>query len=165
MTVLVTYASKHGSTRGIAEAIGRRLGERGLDAEVRPVVEVPDLERYDTVVLGSAVYLGAWLKEAQAFVDRHEDTLRHMPLWLFSSGPTAADQGMDLAVSVKTRERLDALGARDHHLFRAALDAKKLGLLERTAIKAAKQPLGDFREWSDIETWADSIASGIGTHA
>ena len=165
MTVLVTYASKHGSTQGIAEAIGRRLRERGLDAEVRSVREVKDLEPYDTVVLGSAVYLGAWLKEAQAFLDRHEEVLRRTPLWLFSSGPTAADQGMDLAVSVKTRERLDALGARDHHLFRAALDAKKLGLLERTAIKAAKQPLGDFRDWSDIEAWADSIASAVGTRA
>lgn len=162
MTVLVTYASKHGSTQGIAEAIGERLRGRGLDAEVRPVREVKGLEPYDTVVLGSAVYLGAWMKEAQAFLDRHEAALREVPLWLFSSGPTAADQGMDLAVSVKTRERLDALGARDHHLFRAALDAKRLNLLERTAIKAAKQPLGDFRNWNDVQRWADSIADGDG---
>jgi hypothetical protein len=49
--------------------------------------------------------------------------------------------------------------ARDHHLFRAALDAKELRFLERTAIKAAKQPLGDFRDPSDIERWADSIAA------
>lgn len=165
MTVLVAYASKHGSTQGIAEAIGERLRERGLDAEVRPVREVDSLERYDTVVLGSAVYLGAWLKEATAFLDRHEDRMRRVPLWLFSSGPTAADQGMDLAVSAKTQQRLDALGARDHHLFRAALDAKKLSFLERTAIKAAKQPIGDFRDWTDIERWADSIADGIGTDA
>jgi menaquinone-dependent protoporphyrinogen oxidase len=165
MTVLVAYASKHGSTQGIAEAIGERLRERGVDAEVRPVREVDGLERYDTVVLGSAVYLGAWLKEATAFLDRHEERLRRVPLWLFSSGPTAADQGMDLAVSAKLRERLDALGAPDHHLFRAALDAKKLSLLERTAIKAAKQPTGDFRDWTDIERWADSIANSIGTDA
>ena len=158
MTVLVTYASKHRSTQGIAEAIGSRLGERGLDAEVRPVVEVPDLERYDTVILGSAVYFGAWLQEAQAFLDRHEEALRRVPLWLFSSGPTAPDEGMDVAVSAKLREQLDGLGARDHHLFRGALDRKELGLLERTAVKAARQPIGDFRDWSEIEAWADSIA-------
>jgi menaquinone-dependent protoporphyrinogen oxidase len=158
MTVLVTYASKHGSTQGIAEAIGRRLHERGVDAEVRPVREVKDLERYDTVVLGSAVYLGAWMKDATAFLDRHEETLRGVPLWLFSSGPTAEGEGMDLAVSVKTQQRLGALGARDHHLFRAALDPKRLNILERAAIRAAKSPIGDFRDWSDIEAWADSIA-------
>ena len=160
MTVLVTYASKHGSTQGIAGAIGERLRERGLDAEVRPVREVKGLERYDTVVPGSAVYLGAWMKEATAFLDRHDDALRGIPLWLFSSGPTA-DDPMDLAVSVKTQQRLDALGARDHHLFRAALDPKRLNLLERTAIKAAKSPIGDFRDWSDIERWADAIADTV----
>lgn len=160
MTVLVTYASKHGATQGIAEAIGERLRERGLDAEVRPVREVKGLERYDKIVLGSAVYLGAWLKDATAFLDRHEEALRRLPLWLYSSGPTA-DDPMDLAVSVKTRQRLDALGARDHHLFRAALDPKRLNLLERTAIKAAKSPIGDFRDWSDIERWADAIADTV----
>lgn len=158
MTVLVTYASKHGSTQGIAEAIGERLRGRGLDAEVRPVREVKGLESYGTVVLGSAVYLGAWMKDAVAFLDRHEDALRRVPLWLFSSGPTAADQGLDVAVSAKLRTRLDTLGARDHHLFRAALDPKRLNLFERSAVKAAKQPLGDYRDWADIEAWADSIA-------
>jgi menaquinone-dependent protoporphyrinogen oxidase len=161
MTVLVTYASKHGSTQGIAEAIGERLRGRRLDTEVRPVREVKGLEPYDTMVLGSAVYLGAWMKEAQAFLDRHEAALRGVPLWLFSSGPTAADEGLDVAVSAKLRTRLDRLGARDHHLFRAALDPKRLNLFERSAVKAAKQPLGDFRDWEDIERWADSIADAL----
>ncbi len=165
MTVLVAYATKHGSTEGIAEAIGRRLRERGLDAEVRPVREVTDLGPYETVVLGSAVYLGAWLKEAQAFLDTHEEPLRRRSLWLFSSGPTAPDQGMDVAVSATLRERLDTLGARDHHLFRGALDRKRLGLLERAAIRAAKQPLGDFRDWADIEAWADRVAAAAGALA
>jgi menaquinone-dependent protoporphyrinogen oxidase len=90
MTLLVAYASKHGSTQGIAEAIGKRLRERGLDTDVRPVREVDGLERYDTIVLGSAVYLGAWLKEAMAFVDRLEATLRRVPLWLCSSGSASS---------------------------------------------------------------------------
>lgn len=52
---------------------------------------------------------------------------------------------MELAVSEKRWLRLDAVGARDHHLFRGALDPKHLGFLERKAIKTAKSPLGDFR--------------------
>jgi menaquinone-dependent protoporphyrinogen oxidase len=157
MTVLVTYASKHGSTKGIAEAIGERLRQRGVDAVVRPVRDVADVERYDAVVVGSAVYLGSWMKDALSFLDRNAEVLRRIPVWLFSSGPTAADP-MDRAVSVKQLRRLDAVGANDHHLFRGALDPEGLGLLERGAVKAAKQPLGDFREWSDVDRWADSIA-------
>jgi menaquinone-dependent protoporphyrinogen oxidase len=157
MTVLVAYASKHGSTQGIAEAIGGRLRERGVDVEVRPVGDVEHLEPFDTLVVGSAVYLGAWMKDAQAFLDRHAEALRRLPVWVFSSGPTK-DDPVELAVSAKQRERIQAVGPRDHHLFRGAFDPKSVGLLERTALKAAKQPPGDFRDWSDVADWADSIA-------
>jgi menaquinone-dependent protoporphyrinogen oxidase len=157
MAVLVAYASKHGSTQGIAEAIGRRLRERGMDAEVRPVREVDGLERYDAVVVGSAVYIGSWMKEAQRFLDRHAEDLRRVPVWLFSSGPTGTDANAE-ALLDKQKRRLDDVGARDHHVFYGALDPKDLGILERQAIKAAKSPIGDFRDWSDIERWADAIA-------
>jgi menaquinone-dependent protoporphyrinogen oxidase len=160
MTVLVAYASKHGSTREIAEAIGGRFRERGVDAEVQPIGDVDGLERFDTLVVGSAVYLGAWMKDAQAFLDRHEEALRRVPVWVFSSGPTK-DDPMELAVSAKQRKRLEAVRARDHHLFRGAFDPKSLGFLERSALKAAKQPTGDFRDWSDVAEWADSIADAV----
>jgi menaquinone-dependent protoporphyrinogen oxidase len=160
VTVLVAYASKHGSTRGIAEAIGGRLRERGLKTDVRPLGEVGDLERFDTLVVGSAVYLGKWMKDAQAFVDRHAEAMRRVPVWLFSSGPTK-DDPMELAVSAKQQKMLEAVGARDHHLFRGAFDPGKLGFLERKALKAAKQPAGDFRDWGDVASWADSIAEAI----
>ncbi|HEX6331731.1 MAG TPA: flavodoxin domain-containing protein, partial [Actinomycetota bacterium] len=130
MTVLVAYASKHGSTQGIAEAIGGRLRARGMDAEVRPIGGVEDLERFDTLVVGSAVYLGAWMKDAQAFLHRHAEALRRVPVWVFSSGPTK-DDPMELAVSAKQHERIQAMCPRDHHLFRGAFDPKDLGFLER----------------------------------
>lgn len=156
MTVLVTYASKHGSTRGIAEAIGGRLRERGLDAEVRPVGEVAGLDGYEALVIGSAVYLGSWRKEALTFLDRHAETLHRVPTWLFSSGPTGTDP-TDSALLDKQQRRLDAVGARDHHVFRGAIDPEHLGFLERRAVKAAKSPLGDFRDWRDVGRWADDI--------
>ena len=156
MTVLVTYASKHGSTRAIAEAIGDRLRERGVKTDVRPVRDVDDLEGFDAVVVGSAVYLGSWMKEGQAFLDRHAEVLRGVPVWLFSSGPMGTDEGE--ALLDKQRRRLETVGPRDHHVFGGALDRDKLGFLERRVVKAAKTPLGDFRDWTDVERWADSIA-------
>ena len=162
MKVLVTYASKHGSTQGIAEAIGRGLVERGFDTDVRQVEEVGDLEPYDAVVAGSAVYFGAWRKEALAFLDRHGDALRRVPVWLFSSGPVTppgapVDQ-KDVGLLAKTKDRLDAVGARDHRLFRGAADPAKLSFIERMPLKMAKMPMGDYREWDDIAHWADGIA-------
>jgi len=71
MTVLVTYASKHGSTEEIARRIADRLRERAVDAEARPITEVHDLGDAEVVVLGSAVYMGSWMKEASQFAERH----------------------------------------------------------------------------------------------
>jgi menaquinone-dependent protoporphyrinogen oxidase len=160
MAVLVTYASKHGSTKGIAEAIGERLHERGVDAEVLPIRGVQGLEVYDGVVVGSGVYLGSWMKEAQAFLDRHAEALRRIPVWLFSSGPTGTDPP-DGALLDKQQRRLDAVGARDHHVFGGALNAGELGFLERRVVKATNTPLGDFRDWREVERWADTITDPV----
>src|SRR4051794_38107257 len=51
MTVLVAYASKHGATREIAEALGRDLRSRGIDTDVIRADEVGGVEEYDAVVL------------------------------------------------------------------------------------------------------------------
>ena len=46
MTVLVTAASKHGSSFEIAEAIARVLNEHGVSADFVGIDEVSDLARY-----------------------------------------------------------------------------------------------------------------------
>jgi menaquinone-dependent protoporphyrinogen oxidase len=85
--IVVAYASKHGSTEGIARHIAARLLDRGTPSEARPAASITDLEQADAVVLGSAVYAGSWMKETTEFVDRHERALTELPVWLFSSGP------------------------------------------------------------------------------
>jgi menaquinone-dependent protoporphyrinogen oxidase len=87
MKILVTVASRHGATKEIAEAIARELAERGLEVTVSPVQEVDSIQGYDAVVLGSAVYLGKWMKPAKAFAAREAAGLSSVPVWLFSSGP------------------------------------------------------------------------------
>ncbi len=71
MTVLVAYASKHGSTQGIAERIAEKLRQLGKEAEARPVEEVSDPGSYEAFVIGSAIYYGSWLKEATEWVHHH----------------------------------------------------------------------------------------------
>src|SRR5688500_11899198 len=87
MSVLVDHATKHHATPQIAERIAETLRASGLDAVAQPMKSVDDLAGYDAFVLGSAVYFGSWLKEATAFVRRHQAILADRPVWLFSSGP------------------------------------------------------------------------------
>jgi len=160
MTVLVAYASKHGATEEIARRIAKQLREKGTAAEARPVGEVKTLEDPDAVVLGSAVYVGSWMKEASAFAERHKEELSRIPVWLFSSGPTGTGP-TDVGVSDKQLAALREIHPRDHRLFHGAMDPTKLGFLERKMVKAVKAPVGDFRDWGEVRSWADEIARSL----
>jgi menaquinone-dependent protoporphyrinogen oxidase len=91
MKVLVTYASRHGATAGIAERIAAGLRSAGLPTDLSPVTDVDDVTAYDAFVIGGAAYMFHWLKDATAFVKRHRARLADRPVWLFSSGPLGTD--------------------------------------------------------------------------
>jgi menaquinone-dependent protoporphyrinogen oxidase len=170
--ILVAYASKHGATRAIAERIADRLRAAGQQAEARPVRAAGELAGYDAVVVGSATYAGHWLKEAAEFVRRNRAVLATRPVWLFSSGPLGTQatdaKGQDLRVAAEPKEVAEfreAIGPRDHHVFFGVLDPGKLGFAERALRKLpagrALLPEGDFRDWQEIEAWAESIAHNL----
>lgn len=174
MKILVAYATRHGATRGIAERIGATLTRRGLDATVTPVAEVKTLDGYDAVVIGSAAYMFHWLKEANEFVRRHRSALQAKPVWLFSSGPLGTDtvdaEGKDVRTGAEPREFTELreqLRPRGDRVFWGAWDpdAPPVGLAERLMRLAPASrealPAGDFRDWTDIDAWAESITEAL----
>lgn len=158
MSTLIAYASKHGATAGIAERLGETLRGAGLDARVLPVAAVSDPLEADAVILGSAVYMGHWMKEAADFLRLHRSQLAQHRLWLFSSGPVGPKE-LPEAVEIAEFRRL--LEIQDHHTFAGALDATKLSLAERVMVRAVKAPYGDYRSWDDVDAWAGAIASRV----
>jgi menaquinone-dependent protoporphyrinogen oxidase len=160
--VLVVYATKYGATAEIAERIGRVLREAGLSPDVLPVDRVEDLGPYGAVVLGSAVYIGKWRKEATKFLEANETALAEKLVWLFSSGPTGEGDPVELTQGWQFPEKLqpiaDRIGPRDIALFHGKSDEEKLNFLERWAIKNVQAPVGDFRDWEAITSWAKAIA-------
>src|SRR4051794_9657417 len=103
-TVLVTFASKHGSTAEIAERIAETLSTCGLQVDCMEAGEVESLAGYDAVILGSAVYMRRWRREARKFLHRFADDLAQRPFWVFSSGPVGdpAKDNLDWAEPPKT---------------------------------------------------------------
>src|SRR5919107_4869742 len=83
-TILVTYASRSGSTAEIAEAVGRTLTDGGLSVKSSPMQEVDDLTPYQGVIVGSAIRGARWLPEAVQFIRTHQATLRHKPFAMFT---------------------------------------------------------------------------------
>ncbi len=174
MKVLVAYASRHGSTAGIAERIAERMKESGVDTVAAEVTGLSDISAYDAYVVGSAAYMFKWLKEATRFAKRNARTLRAKPLWLFSSGPTGTDlvdeKGRDIfeAMRPKEFETFRNLEPIDTKVFFGAWkgDAEPKGAAERFLNLMPESwkediPVGDFRDWDAIDAWADEIAAHL----
>jgi menaquinone-dependent protoporphyrinogen oxidase len=162
---LVAYASKYGATLEIAERVGKALQQAGLAVDVRPVDQVGDLSPYTAVVLGSAVYVGQWRKEAATFLADNEQALAQRPVWLFSSGPTGEGDPVALMKGWRFPEAqqpiADRIRPRDIAFFGGAIDPNKLNLAEKLIVKGVKAPVGDFRDWHNIEAWAVGIAAAL----
>ena len=161
MTVLVAYASKHGSTREIAERIAEKLRQIGKQAETRSVDAVSDPESYEALVIGSAIYYGSWLKEATEWVRRNQAVLAARPVWLFSSGPLGTEVKDAEPQPREIAEFRETIGPRDQRIFFGALEHSRLSFAERVMVKAVRAPEGDFRDWQAIEAWAASIARNL----
>jgi len=161
MTVLVTYASKHGSTEEIAERIAATLRRSGIETDLKPVDAVRDVEPYAAVVLGSAIYYGSWLKEARELVHRYETALAARPVWLFSSGPLGVEVRDAEPQPKEYAEFQESVKPRDPRVFFGALDHSQLSFIERMVVKGVRAPEGDFRDWKAIEEWAESIARAL----
>ena len=120
MKVLVSVASKYGATSEIAQAIANVLAGKGLEVTVVPPAQAGAIEQFDAVVLGSAVYMGQWLKPARELAKSFAGALAARPVWLFSSGPVGepakpADNPVDVS------KVLQAAKARDHQIFTGKL--------------------------------------------
>lgn len=162
MHVLVTAASRHGATAEIARALAAGLARHGEDAVAIPIEQVEDLEGYDAVVLGSAIYMGRWMKPARQFVDDHAAELSQRPVWLFSSGPLG-DRGhlIPEGESVDAAEITRATKAREHRLFAGHLDRSHLGLAERAVVRAVHAAETDSRDWQAVDRYASEIAGEL----
>ena len=162
MRVLVTAASRHEATAEIAEAIARGLATRGVDARAQPIGTVADLGPYDAVVLGSAIYMGRWLKEARVFAAQHSKALTAMPVWLFGSGPLGpADKPLPDSDTADTDAMVALTRAREHRLFAGRLDGTRLGVAERAVMKVVHAPEGDSRDWAAVDAFAADIAAAL----
>ncbi len=160
MKVLVCAATKYGATGEIANVVADVLAEKGLEVTVIPPEQAGAIEQFDAVVLGSAVYMGQWMKPARELVDRSAAALAARPVWLFSSGPVG-EPAKPAENPVDVSKILQSTKARDHRVFTGRLVRKHLSFPDRAMASAIRAAEGDFRNWAEIRAWAVGIASAL----
>jgi menaquinone-dependent protoporphyrinogen oxidase len=160
--ILVTYATRSGSTAGVAEAIAKTFAESGAQVEVRPMREVSDISPYRAVVAGSAIQGQKWLPEAMQFMRRNQQALSQKPFAAFMVCITLSMKGSaqyeagiaDWLAPVRALVRPVSEG-----FFAGTLDFKKMPLAFNTLMMRIPVWLkiwqeGDHRDWDAIRAWA-----------
>ncbi len=166
---LVTYASRADSTAGVAEAIGKSLGKRGLRVDVMEMSAVKDLTPYSAVIAGSAIHGSQWLPEALHFVRANQPALRGKPFAAFLVCMTLA-----MPAGEKYRQHVSGflqpvrqmVPTVSEGLFAGALDIQKIPSLAdrlkfRVSVLLGVWKEGDHRDWEAIDRWAEELLQYI----
>lgn len=163
---LLTYATRYGSTREVAEAIARALREAGEEVDVRPAGEVTELEGYHVVIVGSPLYLGGWLPDATGFLRAHREHLARMPVAIFSvcgslTEDTSEQRAYAMGLLQRVRRKVPEISPVEVGLFGGVVQRRRLRLGDRIFVWASHTPDGDWRDWGAIRSWAERVRTRL----
>jgi len=164
---LVVYASRTGCTADTAFSIAKHLRENGVPSDVLSIEEVNHLSGYSAVIIGSPIRYDKWLPEATSFINTHQTTLQNMPVAMFFTCLTLAQnsdkakkQAQGYAASISTT--LPQIKPSQIGQFAGVLDYSTMPRIGRLfargvfAILRVKE--GDYRNWEAIHSWVNSIS-------
>ncbi len=160
--VLIAYATRTNTTRGVAEAVGTTLQDPDVVVDVRNVKEIQDVGGYDAVVLGSGIRAGQLYGEVVKFVEKHRARLVDVPVAYFVVCLTMNDPTEENCETVDAyldplREQFPEVEPVNVGLFAGALDYNELALPLKMIMRMMKAEAGDYRDWDAIRAWADAL--------
>jgi len=143
--ILVAFATKHGSTREVAEEVAHVLVQSGFEVEIRPAGKAKDSARFAAVVLGGALYMGRLHKDARRFLNRERATLAAPSFAVFAMGPRSLEPDAVERSTAQLNRALEQSGALEPV-------AKMIfgGVYPKHSI--------DARDWDAIRAWAEEVA-------
>lgn len=162
--ILVTFASRTGSTIGVANAIAKIISE-GDEVDLLPMQDVSDLTAYRAVIAGSAIQASQWLPEAMQFLKTHQSALATKQLAVFS---------VCMILAMPNGEKYRSFVAQwqepvrplvkpiDEGYFAGKLDISKIPsfgkkIKFRISVLLGVWKPGDHRNWEAFHTWAKNL--------
>jgi menaquinone-dependent protoporphyrinogen oxidase len=174
MNALVVYGTRGGSTKQIAEEIGKTIGGQGYVVTVKDAKATRgvDVNTFDLVVVGSSVWATLWKRQATGFLKRNARKLAGRNVALFSSGMAGDDPAkMDYANEsiAKTAAKFPAIRPIALAYFGGCVDFESPSFMARFMANAMKKDFAkkgidtskpvDHRDWDAIRRWAADVAA------
>jgi menaquinone-dependent protoporphyrinogen oxidase len=123
--ILLVYATRHESTREVAEAVAEELRAAGAEVDLREASQAPAPAGYDAVVVGGPMIMG-WHRQAVKYVSRYRRELAQVPTALFVTAASLTEDGVDEVHGMPV--------FKDPWLVKKPRDADKLSRKERYAL-------------------------------
>jgi menaquinone-dependent protoporphyrinogen oxidase len=168
--ILVAYASMHGSTGEVADAIAKDLCRAGASVDVRLVGNVKAVDAYQAVIIGSAIRSEKWLPQAMSFVSANKDVLGKVPTAYFLTCLTLANPSekahqkarsfLNLVLEMLPEVKPACIG-----LFPGVLDYSKystgMGAVMHYKMWGKGIEAGDYRDWPRIHDFSRQFESQL----
>lgn len=160
--VLVTYATRMGSTEEVAQRVAHKLRESGVAVDILPARQVLSVESYGAVVIGAPLYIGRLHRDARRFLAANRDFLTKLPTALFVLGPVQKDEKDWKGAQNQLEKQL-----RDFPWFAPVaqsivggkFDATGLGFPFNLIPVLRRMPPSDVRDWEAIDAFASGLTS------
>ena len=81
--VLILYGTRYGTTKEISEEIEKVIQDNGIKTESFnlnevKLKEIPPLDHYDGIIIGTGIKMGMWTKTVKNFVQKREAELKKL---------------------------------------------------------------------------------------
>lgn len=159
MKILVAVASTYGATHELAGWVRDALTDAGHSVTLQPVEQVKELDSYDAVVLGSAVYIGRILTHARQFARRLESEFAPRPVWVFASGMKNITAN-PLQAQYSRAQPPPYFGGQ-YPIFGGRVDTNELGPAERALAGFMGSHGKDSRDREVVTAWATKVAEQV----
>jgi len=160
--ILIAYATRAGSTTGIAEAVAEVIRDCGYDVDLSLIK--PDLipDAYDAVILGGPIYMGS-MQELEEYVRAQQAALESRLKAAFAVGMSFVEDDEEKRAAAREALNKAISPLKPMHLgyFAGRTDPTKLSFLQRVALKIVSSPIGDFRDYDAIRAWAQGVAGDL----
>jgi menaquinone-dependent protoporphyrinogen oxidase len=154
--ILVTYATKYGSTGEVAEAIADELRDEGREVDCLPVRDLKSIQAYGIVILGSPIYMGKLLAEAVDFAKHLRDDLKARRFAVFVAGYSLQSRTEKHLRNAQVA--VDAIRAyaipEEVGLFAGKVDLDRMSFADKAILRLGGIEPGDFRDYDEIREWA-----------